>query len=177
VKPSELHFEGNKELLNYPKTAFFCSRKCPSAVISKTYDWAIEQKNKGNCVISGFHSQIERDVLHFLLKGEQPIIMALARSLYKRLPNRELKEGLEKGNLLIVSSFKESIKRASSRTAQKRNELMIELTDDIMVAFASPKGAIAKLVPKMKASRKLLYTIESRKNNKLQVKGFSPYGV
>jgi hypothetical protein len=42
---------------------------------------AIAQRESGNCVISGFHSQIEKDVLHYLLKGNQPIIVFLARGL------------------------------------------------------------------------------------------------
>jgi predicted Rossmann fold nucleotide-binding protein DprA/Smf involved in DNA uptake len=172
VKKPELRFRGNKELLNYPKTAFFCSRKCPAGIISKSYDWAIEQKNGGNCIISGFHSQIERDVLHFLLKGDQPIIMVLARSLYKRLPDEEVKKGIENKNLLIVSPFKKNMKRASVQTARKRNELMIELADDIMVAFSSPGGSIAKLVRRMQSSRKLLYTIQDHETDWLTKAGF-----
>jgi hypothetical protein len=41
-------------------------------VVLKCYDWAIEEREAGNFVISGFHSQIEKDVLHYLLKGKQP---------------------------------------------------------------------------------------------------------
>ena len=53
-------FVGNENLLKENKTAFLCSRKVPASVILKCYDWAIEQREKGNCVISGFHSQIEK---------------------------------------------------------------------------------------------------------------------
>jgi hypothetical protein len=56
---------GNTELLKLPKTAFLCSRvsatfnhRLPASVVLKCYDSAIEQREKGNCVISGFHSQI-----------------------------------------------------------------------------------------------------------------------
>lgn len=172
METPDLQLKGNKKLLDHPKTAFFCSRKCPATVISKSYDWAVEQKNKGNCIISGFHSQIERDVLHFLLKGEQPVVMVLARSLYKRIPDKELKKGVDNENLLIVSPFKDNVKRTSSRTARKRNELMIELADDLMVAYASPEGLTSKLIHKMKTSRKLLYTIEIEENTKLIENGF-----
>lgn len=61
---------GNKELLQLNKTAFLCSRKIPASVVLKCYDWAIEQRDKGKCIISGFHSQLEKDVLHYLLKGK-----------------------------------------------------------------------------------------------------------
>jgi len=58
------HF-GNIELLKYPKTAFICSRKIPASTVLKCYDWAIKQREKGNGVISGFYSQIEKDVLYY----------------------------------------------------------------------------------------------------------------
>ncbi len=45
---------GNKMLLKLPKTAFLCSRKIPASAVLKCYDWAIEQREAGNCIISGF---------------------------------------------------------------------------------------------------------------------------
>ncbi|MDR1009847.1 MAG: hypothetical protein LBM04_01725, partial [Opitutaceae bacterium] len=69
---------GNETLLSHPKTAFLCSRKVPAAAVLKCYDWAVEQRERGVCVMSGFHSQIEKDVLHYLLKGTQPVIVVLA---------------------------------------------------------------------------------------------------
>ncbi|MDD3773663.1 MAG: hypothetical protein PHC38_13545 [Weeksellaceae bacterium] len=76
---------GNENLLELKKTAFLCSRKIPASVVLKCYDWAIAQREAGNCVISGFHSKIEKDVFHYLLKGNQPIIIALARGLKERI--------------------------------------------------------------------------------------------
>lgn len=78
------NYIGNKQILEQYKIAFLCSRKCPAEIILKSYDWAIEQREKGICVVSGFHSKIENDVLHYLLKGNQPIILALARGLKKK---------------------------------------------------------------------------------------------
>lgn len=100
---------GNIDLLKLPKTAFLCSRKVPASLVLKCYDWAIEQREKGNCVISGFHSQIEKDVLHYLLKGKQPIILAMARGLKEKW-EPELQKSLEEGRLLIITPFEKSIK-------------------------------------------------------------------
>lgn len=69
-----MEFLGNKEILSNYKIGFLCPRKIPSSIILNTYDWAIEQRDRGICVISGFHSKIEKDVFHYLLKGKQPII-------------------------------------------------------------------------------------------------------
>lgn len=168
----DLHLKGNKELLEYFKTAFFCSRDCPAPVKTRYYEWAKEQKNKGDCIISGFHSQVERDLLHALIEAGQPVIMVLARGQYKQIPDPKLKVGLNNGNLLMASPFEESVTRASKKTADKRNKLMIELADEIMVAYARPGGSISKLLRHMKQSRKLLYTIDVPENKPLIDKGF-----
>jgi len=140
-----INYIGNKQILDHYKIAFLCSRKCPADIILKAYDWAIEQREKGVCVISGFHSKIEKDVLHYLLKGTQPIILVLARGLKKRL-KPELKDALDKKRLLIVTPFDEKVKRVTRETANQRNRLMAELADEIFVAYALPGGNIEKLL-------------------------------
>jgi len=132
-------------LLNNPKTAFLCSRKIPASAVLKCYDWAIEQREKGNCVISGFHSRLEKDVLCYLLKGSQPVILALARGLKVRI-EPELKKPLEEGRLLIISPFEKSVKRITRETSQTRNRLMIELADRITIGYASPGGQLEELL-------------------------------
>lgn len=94
--------QGNTALLKLPKTAFLCSRKVPDSVVLKCYDLAIEQREKGNCVISGFQSQLEKDVLHYLLKGHQPIILVLARCNEKAVRARITKSV---GSKQIINHF------------------------------------------------------------------------
>ncbi len=76
---------GNSEILNLHKTAFLCSRQIPASVVLKCYDWAIAQREAGKCIISGFHSQMEKDLFGYLVKGQQPVIIALARGLKKTI--------------------------------------------------------------------------------------------
>lgn len=140
-----MEYFGNTELLKLPKTAFLCSRKIPASVVLKCYDWAIEQREIGNCIISGFHSQIEKDVFHYLLKGKQPIIIVLARGLKERL-EPELKKLLDEGRLLIITPFDKSTKRVTERTAEIRNKMMIEFADCITVGYASTGGQLEKLL-------------------------------
>lgn len=136
---------GNKDLLKLPKTAFLCSRKAPAGIVLKCYDWAIAQRESGNCIISGFHSQIEKDVLHYLLKGQQPIILALARGLKEKL-EPEFEKPLEQGRLLIISPFDKTTKRVTEQTAELRNKIMIELADSITVGYVSAGGQLEKLL-------------------------------
>ena len=136
---------GNIDLLKQPKTAFLCSRKIPASVVLKCYDWAVEQRESGVCVISGFHSQIEKDVLHYLLKGKQPIILALARGLKEKV-EPVFEKHLEQGRLLIITPFDKTVKRVTEQTAETRNKLMIDLADNITVGYASESGQLEKLL-------------------------------
>lgn len=147
--------QGNKELLKLHKIAFFCSRKCPANIILKAYDWAIEQREKGNCIISSFHSKIEKDVLHYLLKGTQPVILVLARGLKKRESNKEIVKAVKENRLLIITPFAENIKRVTQKTANIRNEFMAELSDEIFIAYASKGGNIDALKRKYNHSKKI----------------------
>ena len=52
---------GNRDLLALPKTALFCSARCPGHVILTAYDQAAKWRDAGRCVISGFHSPVEKE--------------------------------------------------------------------------------------------------------------------
>lgn len=138
---------GNFELLGQKKKAFLCSREIPAGIILKCYDWAIEQRELGNCVISGFHSQIERDVFHYLEKGTQPIIIAMARGIPEKLP-LELKKQIDEDRLLILSPFDKNVTKVTIETAMIRNKLMIDIADEIVIGYSSPNGNLDKILRK-----------------------------
>jgi hypothetical protein len=136
---------GNQELLTLPKVAFLCSRRIPAATVLKCYDWAIARRDEGQCVISGFHSQMEKDVLYYLLKGTQPIILALARGMKSRL-EPELKPHLDEGRLLIITPFDTTVKRVTAETSRMRNLMMLELADEILIGYSSPGGQLEEIL-------------------------------
>ena len=145
---------GNIELLKLPKTAFLCSRNIPASVILKCYDWAIEQRDKGNCIISGFHSKIEKDVFHYLLAGTQPVIVVLARGMKEKI-KPELKAAVDAGRLLLITPFKNSVKRVTAETAEQRNRFMIEISDDIVIGYTSKGGMLDSMIANIK-NRKIV---------------------
>ena len=149
-------YKGNIKILELPKTAFLCSRKVPASVVLKCYDWAIEQREKGHCIISGFHSQIEKDVLHYLLKGQQPIILALARGIKEKFEPK-FQKAIDEKRLLVITPFDKSVKRVTKKTAQTRNQLMIGLADNITVGYASKGGQLEEL---LKQTNKTITKIE-----------------
>ena len=138
----KLHYIGNKELLNVPKTAFLASSTISPDMVLKCYDWAVEMTHEGQCVISGYSSHLEKEVLHFLTKGKQPIILVLARQMYKDTPE-ELQALLDSNRLLIISVS--NAVRQSKATAHTRNKYICEIADQILFVGVTEKSSLFKL--------------------------------
>lgn len=134
---------GNQTILDLPLIAFLCSCKAPPEAVLRCYDWAIAQREAGNCVISGFHSPLEKGVLRYLLKGQQPVVLALARGM-KQQWEPTLQKALDNGRLLIISPFTEKTRRALADTAAVRNDMMINLAERVVVGYAEPEGMLAR---------------------------------
>lgn len=127
-----MQYLGSKEILNQYKVSFLCSRKVPANNILHTYDWAIKQRDENVCVVSGFHSKIEKDVFEILIKGKQPVILVLARGLLKRWDKNLLKL-INENRLLIISPFNKNITRTTTETASTRNKLIAEISENIFI--------------------------------------------
>ena len=138
------HTLGNKGLLGLTKVAFLCSRHCPEATILKSLAWAVAQREKGACVISGCQSPIEKDVFRLLLAGSQPVILALARGVGKRL-EPGLQAALDADRLLIVTRYAKSVTHACEQSCFQRNRLMLELAEEAVIGYASPGGSLQRL--------------------------------
>ena len=149
-----IEYLGNKDLLNVHKTAFLASSTIPVDMILKCYDWAEQMRKEGKCVISGFSSHLEKDVLHFLLKGNQPIILVLARQMYKKVPE-ELQPLIDNGRLLIISTS--ATTRQSKATAHARNHYICELADQIVFVGVTEGSSLHPLSKEYK--RKIITTI------------------
>ena len=135
----KVEYLGNRELLKLKKTAFLASSTISSETVLSVYDWATEMRNRGECVISGFSSKLEQDVLHFLLKGSQPIILVLARRMYRDIPD-ELKEPLAQNRLLIISVS--NAVRQSKVTAMARNRYVCEMADKIFFVGVTEQSSL-----------------------------------
>lgn len=143
--PLELTALGSLDLLSPPMTALFCSARCPGSVILHAYDQAAQWRDAGHCVISGFHSPVERECLRILLRGSQPIILCPARSIPTRQPP-EWRAPISEGRLLLLSFFKDGPHRPTKETAQRRNTLVAALADEVYIPHASPGGHLQSLL-------------------------------
>lgn len=124
---------GNIELLKLRKIGFVASRRMATTDVIPTLDWAMEMsRQKDIAVVSGFQSPMEKDVLKFLLQGQCPIIIVLARGIYKKLP-KNLCHAMTQNRLLVVSIEKPNVKRVSEITAHRRNEYIEKIVDEMKI--------------------------------------------
>lgn len=154
--PATLTALGNLSLLALPKTALFCSARCPGSAILAAYDQAAQWRDAGRCIISGFHSPVEQECLRILLRGKQPIIICPARSLPKRIPP-EWRQPLADGRLLILSAFSDTETRVTAALAERRNEFVAALADEACFAHITPGGQSARLAQRISQWQSLLY--------------------
>ena len=137
-----MEYWGNKELLTLPKVGFLAASSVPSAKVIRCYDWAVQQADRKQCVVSGFSSRLERDVLHFLLKGTCPIIAVLARRMYKVLPEA-WQPAIDNDRMLIIATSNSP--RQSRQTAQQRNQYIAEITDTLYLSGATTMSSLYQL--------------------------------
>ena len=138
-----MEYLGNKALLDAHKTAFLCSRQVGSMAVLRCYDWATDICKEKGVVVSGFQSKIERDVLHFLLRGKKPIIIVLVRKMYTAIPT-EWQEAMDAGRLLIISTAPNAV-RVSKAAADARNRYIAELSDKIVFGYIHSNSSLISI--------------------------------
>ncbi|MBP7937701.1 MAG: DNA-processing protein DprA [Phycisphaerae bacterium] len=172
--PSVLHVSGNAALLTSTSVALFCSVKCPGDLILKTYDLARALRDAGITVIGGFHSPMEKECLTLLLRGDQPVIVCLARGLENlRLP-ATWKPALAAGRLLLVSPFDNGCRRVTEETAEKRNRCIVAIAESIIVTYAHAGGRLEQLCRDAVTAGKTFWTLDDAATTNLVQQGARP---
>lgn len=149
--PAELFVWGNADLLILANTAFFCSARSPGSVILAAHDQAALWRDEGRCIISGFHSPIEKECLRILLRGRQPVVVCPARAIDGMRVPVEWKAPLADGRMLVVSGFGATERRVTSALAVRRNELVAALADEVVFGTITSGGRLAELAKRVAA--------------------------
>lgn len=136
---------GNTSLLDRKKIGYFASGTIASLSVLPTLDWAAEvAKREDVAVVSGFHSKMEREVLDFLLRGKCGIICVLARSIYKKIPDKYF-EAYNAGRVLFIAPFKTTATMTSRHLCQLRNEFVASISDELVFSSLTPTSSLCKL--------------------------------
>lgn len=131
---------GNIDLLKQKKIAFLCSSKTTSQDILRSFDWATSVP-KDSCIISGFQTKLEQDVLHLLLKRHIPVVIVLARKMYKVLP-AEVQPAIEEGNALVISISHQP--RNSKESSFRRNKYILDVAEEVFFGALDASSSLAR---------------------------------
>lgn len=136
---------GNTLLLERRKIGFFASSRIAALSVLPTLDWAAEIAQREDVVIvSGFQSKMEREVLDFLLQGRCGIICVLARSIYKKIPDR-YREAYDAGRVLFVSHECGSVRRTARAAAIRRNAYIASIVDSLVFSSVTSASSLYPL--------------------------------
>lgn len=169
---------GDAAILDRPKVALFCSVKCPGKLILETYDLAKRFREEGVTVISGFHSPMEQECLRILLRSPHPNIWCLARGMLTRIPSApvDCRPAVAEGRLVMVTSFPDTVRHITAKTAMIRNRLVAEMASVVVVAHAAPGSKMESLCRELLAAGKSLYTFNHPANAAMIQAGARPIG-
>ncbi len=133
---------GNISLLDCRKIGYFASGTIAYLSVLPTLDWATEVARREDvAVVSGFHSKMEREVLDFLIRGKCGIICVLARSIYKKIPEK-YREAYNAGRVLFIAPFKTSATMTSRLLCQRRNEYAASISDELVLSSLTPNSSL-----------------------------------
>lgn len=146
---------GNTSLLDRRKIGYFASGTIAALSVLPTLDWATEVARREDvAIVSGFHSKMEREVLDFLLRGKCGIICVLARSIYKKIPDK-YREAYNAGRVLFIAPFKTSATRTSRHLCQQRNEYAASISDSLVFTSLTPNSSLCSLTQSEKTVVKI----------------------
>ncbi len=98
---------------------------------------------KESCIISGFQTKLEQDVLHILLKRHIPVIIVLARRMYKVLPS-EIQAATERAEALVLSLSDHP--RNTKEHALARNKFVMEQAQEIVFGALDKDSSLMTLL-------------------------------
>ena len=148
-------FMGNIDLLKLNKTAFLCSSTNDKAVISAASNWASTIDTNSTCVISGFQSPAEREVLDRLLQIGANVVVVLAKKLPSSYPTK-FKEALKQGRLLLISPFYDFDDIVTKTDAQRRNEYVLNHSQQAIIGTITQGGMLDNILKQSNTPYKIL---------------------
>jgi predicted Rossmann fold nucleotide-binding protein DprA/Smf involved in DNA uptake len=145
---------GELALLEEPLLGLIASRECPGWVLLETLDRVPEWVKAGRVIVSGFHSPLEQQVLHSLLrrKGGR-VVKVLARGMTDYRPTIEEREPLVSGQMLIITAFPQEVRRSTRETALARNRLVLALASEVVAPYVAAGSPLSALLGERLASR------------------------
>lgn len=156
--------QGNEKLLQKKTWGILASRKVRPHVTNQLFKVVKAVDKLENIFAGGWHAPIEKEVHQYLVQKSIPHIHFEA----KGLPHADCDLG---GNdKLLVTHCEPKIKRINRRNALKRNRLVCEMCDGLLIPWVNPDGSSHEIVKDF-CGEKPVTVLDPEKNEELIKKG------
>lgn len=167
---------GDLNNLNQSLLGIMCSQSCPGDLVLKGFDAAKQIRDQGYCVVSGFHSSMEKDIFEILSRGNQPIIQCLAKAIEVYRMPQSLRRRVEAGQLTIIApDFSEIENRITRKTVEMRNATIFNICDQVLIIHAQKRGNLERTCLDIISTQITFYALPSKNNQHLFEQGFLPW--
>lgn len=159
---------GDLNNLNKNLLGIMCSQSCPGDLVLKGFDAVKQIRDQGITVVSGFHSSMEKDIFEILLRGSQPVIHCLAKTIETyRIPGN-LRQRVESGQLTIIApDFPIAEKRITKNTSEMCNKLVMDISDQVLIIHAHEGGNLVREITFRGKNVSHIFALNSSNNNHL----------
>lgn len=155
--------------------AILVSRRASPLSVVIAYDLARALRDACIPVAGGFDAPVERDCLELLLRGQQPVLVMLARPRSRFRPPPAWTEALRDGRLHLESPFAAEERGSPLANAKRRNEALVDRCEGLLVVHAHPGGGVERLaLSVLAAGQKPVFTPDIPANSALLSAGAHP---
>lgn len=172
--PRSLYLVGDPQILNRVQLSLICSVSCPGSVVINTFDAIRDVRDAGVIVCGGFHSPMELECLHFLMRGSQPVILCPACGIDSVVLGSDERRAVDEGRLTLLSIFDTSITKATPELASRRNDFVAALARVVFVPHAVPGGKAEVVARRALARGQAVLTFDDGENENLITAGVTP---
>ena len=165
--PRVLTLVGDRQILQGVQIALICSVSCPGSVVIRTFDTIRKVRDAGLVVAGGFHSPMERECLHFLLRGVKPVVLCPACGMDSFELGSEERRAVDAGRLSVLSIFDERFTKATPELASQRNDFVAALSGAVFVPHAVPGGKAEAAARRALARGQVVVTFDDAENRHL----------
>ena len=165
--PQVLTLVGSSQILQGVQLGLVCSVSCPGSVVIRTFDTIRKVRDAGVIVAGGFHSPMERECLHFLLRGRQPVVLCPACGIDSFELGPQERRAVDEGRLSVLSIFDGCFTKATPDLASRRNDFVAALSDAVFVPYAIPGGKAEAAARRALSRGQVVVTFDDAENKHL----------
>lgn len=125
-----LDCRGDTGLLRSGVVSLLCPGRISPLAVLPALDWAAEMAGGDVVVAGGWSSAFEKNLLGYFLRGRAPVVVALARTVYSRLPD-EWEAAVAAGRMAVVSLSNNP--RQARAAAAMRDRWLASVAEEIVM--------------------------------------------